>query len=91
MYRQLHLIIKANDGEILETDAKKITRNQKYELLMFDNAISIPVISAKKAKALLEKIRAEKYIKAYRYEISKQIFTNKENRQSIVVIEEGAL
>ena len=91
MRKQIHLIIKSNDGEILKTDAEKITRDLKYELLMFENSISVPVISKKKARALLEKIRAEKYEKLYNYEISNQIFKGNENKQSIVLIEEGIL
>lgn len=91
MKTQLHLIIKSNDGVILKTDMEKITRNLRYELLMFENSISVPVISEKKAKKLLERIRSEKYEKSYNYEISNQIFKGKENKQSIVLIKEGAL
>lgn len=91
MRRQIHLIIKSSDDVIPKTDLEKITRGLKYELLMFENSISVPVISKKKAVALLKNIRAEKYEKSYSYEISNQIFKGKENKQSIVLIEEGVL
>lgn len=75
----------------MKTDVEKITSGLRYELLIFENSISVPVISEKKAMELLEKIRAEKYEKSYSYEISNQIFEGKENKQSIVLIEEGVL
>lgn len=47
MNTQLHLIIKAENGKVLKSDAKKITRNWRYEL--FGGVVSIPVISVEKA------------------------------------------
>lgn len=89
MYTQLHLIIKANEGKVLKTDAKKITRNWRYEL--FGGVVSIHVISVEKARALLEKIRTKNYAKAYRYEISKQIFSDIVDYEKVVLVEGGTL
>ena len=89
MNTQLHLIIKAENGKVLKTDAKKITRNWRYEL--FGGVVSIPVISLEKAKALLEGIRTKNYAKSYRYEISKQIFSDIVNYENVVIVEGGTL
>lgn len=89
MNTQLHLIIKAENGKVLKTDAKKITRNWRYEL--FGGVVCIPVISVEKAKALLSYIRTKKYAKAYRYEISKQVFSDIVNYENEVLVEGGAL
>lgn len=89
MYTQLHLIIKAENGKVLKADAKKITSNWRYEL--FGGVVSIPVISVEKAQALLEDIRTKKYAKAYRYEISKQIFSDIVDYENEVLLEGGAL
>lgn len=89
MNTQLHLIIKAEKGKVLKTDAKKITRNWRYEL--FGGVVSIPVISVEKARALLAEIRTKKYAKAYRYEISKQIFSDIVAYEKVVLVGGGAL
>lgn len=89
MNTQLHLIVKAENGKVLKADAKKITRNWRYEL--FGGVVSIPVISVEKAKALLADISTKKYTKAYRYEISKQIFSDIVGYEKVVLIERGAL
>lgn len=89
MNTQLHLIIKAEKGKVLKADAKKMTRNWRYEL--FSGVVCIPVISVEKARALLEKIRTKKYAKAYRYEISKQIFSDIVDYENVVLIGGGAL
>lgn len=91
MDTQLHLIIKAESGKVTKADAKKMTKNYRYEL--FAGIVTIPVISIEKAKALLAEIRTKNYSKKYIYQIEKMIFTTitKKVLERNVIKEEGAL
>lgn len=91
MNTQLHLIVKAESGKVTKADAKKMTKNYRYEL--FEGIVSIPVISIDRAKALLEQIRTKSYSKKYIYQIEKTIFATTMDKawERSVIKEEGAL
>ena len=91
MNTQLHLIVKSERGKVTKADAKKMTKNYRYEL--FDGIVSIPVISIDRAKALLEQIRSKSYLKKYIYQIEKTIYTTTMNKawERSVIKEEGIL
>lgn len=91
MYRQLHLIIKAEKGRVLKADAKKLSRFWIYEYIPTQGIVSIPIANVEKAEKLLGEMRKKKLQKAYRYEISEHVFSQFINQEHNFLIERGAL